>query len=168
MERDIAIQRQVRREPGAAVDKRRNIEEARGSQEVAVSRFGGAQQRREQRRALIIEDVARDRRQLAEAVKLTALLREAYRLCDRFENRRLTTPVIAGQQCHRLAELQLLDRRDGRHAERKLVVPLQTLESEHVRAWPEPPRIPRLRHPITVATRRSPGAVAADVDTAGR
>jgi hypothetical protein len=77
------------------------------------------------------------------------LLREADRRCDRLEDRRLAAPVIASQQRHRLTEPKPLDRSDCRHAERELITPIQALESEHVRAWPELPRIPRSRHPIT-------------------
>src|ERR1039458_6569779 len=97
VERNVAIQRQVGREPVAAIDKLRDVEEALSSQEVAVSRLGGAQHWRQQRSARIIEHVARHGRQLTEAGKLTALLRKADRRCDRLEDRRLATPVVASQ-----------------------------------------------------------------------
>ena len=118
VERNIAIERQVGREPVAAVDELRDVEEALSSQEVAVSRLGGAQHWRQQRSVHVIDHVARHSRQLTEAVELAALLRKADRRCDRLEDRRPAAPVIASQQRHRLAESKPLDRRDRRHAER--------------------------------------------------
>ena len=49
----------------AAVDELRDVEEALGAQEVSSSRFDIAEHRRQQRRLVLVNDVARDRGQIS-------------------------------------------------------------------------------------------------------
>ena len=65
-----AVEREVGRELPVAVDDRGDVEEALGAQEVAVARLGPAVEHRLER---AVEHRARDRRELAGALELTAL-----------------------------------------------------------------------------------------------
>jgi hypothetical protein len=149
VQRHVAVVREVGRVDPAAVDERRDVEEALGAQEVAVARLAG----REHGLERAAEDGSRHGRQLAGSLQLPALGREAHRLRDRLDERRLAAAVVAREQRHgRVAEPQPLHLRDRRDVEREPVSPALRLaaQREDVRAAPVAADVTAARHERTV------------------
>ena len=121
VQRDAAVQRQVRRERRAPVDEARDVEEALRAQVVAVARLG----RRQDRLQCATHHRVRDRRPFPGALELAALVGEPHRFGDRLDERRLAAAVVAGQQRDRRVQTQVLDRGHGRHGEWKPAPPLR-------------------------------------------
>src|SRR5215213_9207047 len=91
VQRNVAVEREVRRERRAAVDEARDVEEALRAQEVAVARLA----RRQDRLQRAVQRRPGNGRQLARALELSAIGREADRLRDRLDDRGLPGAVVA-------------------------------------------------------------------------
>src|SRR3954468_5536017 len=147
VELEAAVERQVGRELALFVHIGGDVEEALGAQEIAVARLAPAVHAR--REAL---DRARDRRQLAPALVLASLGREADRLGDRLDQRRLARAVVAREQRDRRAEIERRERAHRGHAEREPVGGGLALEAQEVRARAGTADVPAPGHQLRRTT----------------
>ena len=158
VQRHVAVEREVRRELAAAVDEARDVEEALGPQEVAVARLAS---RERTGSSAPSSTGARHGGQLARAAQLAALGREAHRLGERLDERRLAGAVVARQQRDGRVEREIARARgrDRRHVEREPAAPgrLVAPQAGHVGPGAEPPRIPPPRHGANRSRRPRPG-----------
>ena len=119
VQRDVAVQREVRRERAAAADELRDVEEALRAQEVPGARPAGVEHRLERP----VEHAARDGGQLAEPLELAALAREADRLGDGSTTVDLPVPLSPASSVTGV-ERSTCSTRDRRYVERKPLAPV--------------------------------------------
>jgi hypothetical protein len=101
VQRQIAVQRAVRRKTIPTVDEFRDLDEALGAEEVPLARFGAGQDRLEG----FVEDRSRYRRELSESREFAALGREAHCPGNRLDQGRLPGTVLARQHGDRAIEI---------------------------------------------------------------
>ena len=150
VQRDVAVEREVGRERVLAVDERGDVEEALGAQVVARARLRPALQHGLER---AVEHRARNGRQLARALELAAFGREADRLREQLDQRRLAAAVVAREQRDRRAEVERLDALHRGQLVREARAPghvLDALEPEQVRARAEAADVAALQSLTTI------------------